>query len=75
MLFTPEAHGLSNKTKILIYLVALQGWPYVLDGVVPVDAKPGEIEEHSNIAGGTLRPLLKERGCGRHPLSGSLSIW
>lgn len=58
--FTPEAHGLSNKAKILMYLVALQGWPYVAEEVVPVDAKPGEIEHHTKIPGGSLRPLLKE---------------
>lgn len=60
VVFLPTASSLPNRTRVLLYLVALQGWPFVTDDPVTTEATPAEIEKMLHIPGGTLRPILKE---------------
>src|SRR5262249_39771615 len=50
--------SLPAKKKLLIYMVGLQGWPYVSDDQIPTDASPGELEQQLGLPGGTIRPML-----------------
>ena len=58
--FTQATHSLTNREKVLVYLVALQGWPFVADEPIPPDAERAEIRECTGISGNSLGPLLKE---------------
>lgn len=64
----PPFRGLSNRGKILVYLVALQGWRFVTDDVLPNDARPADLELATGIPGGSLRPTLREL-CDQHVLT------
>jgi hypothetical protein len=60
VVFNERSKSLSNKSKTLIYLVALQGWGFLGASPLAVDAKPAEIAEHAGIRGNSLRPILLE---------------
>lgn len=60
IVFTPSVNSLNTEQKILVYLVAVMGWPYVVDEVKPVQCNPSSLERDLGIAGNTLRPILKK---------------
>lgn len=66
VVFLPEAlRSLSIPKKILIYLLALKGWPYVLESAdVSQEAQPKDISkvimENGSTVRNNLKSLLKE---------------
>lgn len=65
IVLTPAATALPNKMKILVYLVALEGWAYVKPELEGKAAKPMELERELGIPGGSLRPALRELAARR----------
>lgn len=57
---TPLGRALGNDAQVLVFLVAVQGWQYVLDESFDVSTRPTDLEGEVGIAGGTLRPILKK---------------
>lgn len=57
----PAFGKLGVKQKIIVYLVALRGWPFVIEGNdLPSSETPAEMEKKLSIPGGSLRPALRD---------------
>lgn len=57
----PRAQELSVEKKVLLHLVALQGWKFISskEEIPDSGATPKEIEQVTGVKGGTLRPTLR----------------
>jgi hypothetical protein len=56
----PPATELGNRQRVIAYLIALLGWPFVLPDDPPATGMtPAELEAALSISGGSLRPILK----------------
>lgn len=60
LVLLPKFTGLLVAHKVLIFLAALHGWRFIVDGEVAVSMKPSEIEAKTGIPGGSLRPALRK---------------
>jgi len=58
--FLPVFTPLTNRHKVLVYLVALHGWPFLSKETLPLEASPATIGKAINVEGGTLRHTLME---------------
>lgn len=58
IIFTPKASELSNKARALVFLVAQEGWQFVLDEAIDLRMTPSRIAEMTGIHGPSLRPIL-----------------
>ncbi|WP_299324073.1 hypothetical protein [Parasphingopyxis sp.] len=59
IVLTPDAGDLSNRGKILVYLTANEGWPYLDEPEYRVKTAPKDLELPLGIKPGSLRPTLK----------------
>lgn len=59
LVLLPEFMRLSNSHKILVFLSALHGWRFIVEGDTSVSMKPSELEDKTGIPGGSLRPALR----------------
>lgn len=60
IIFTPKGTTLKNEPKLLVFLVAMEGWKYVTDESHSAPTKPADLESATGIHGGSLRPILKK---------------
>lgn len=59
IILTPKSMRLTNREKILIFLIALKGWQFIISKNELIDRiKPKNLEKKLRIPGNSLRPML-----------------